>query len=43
MVRDEGIFEVNANGEIMRCDGILSSTCDYISDKGLEIYESNYS
>ena len=39
MVRDEGIFEVNANGEIMRCDGLLSSTCDYISEKGLEIYE----
>ena len=42
MVRDEGVFEVNANGEIMRCDGLLSSTCDYISDKGLKIYEEEH-
>ena len=39
MVRDEGIFEVNANGEIMRCDGLARFTLNYISDKGLEIYE----
>ena len=42
MVRDEGIFEVNANGEIMRCDGLLSSTCNYISDKGLKLYEEEH-
>ena len=39
MVRDEGVFEVNANGEIMKCDGLARFTCNYISDKGLEIYE----
>jgi hypothetical protein len=42
MVRDEGVFEVNSNGEIMRCDGLLSSTCDYISDKGLKLYEEEH-
>lgn len=39
MVRDEGVFEVNANGEIMKCDGLARFTLNYISDKGLEIYE----
>ena len=39
MVRDEGIFELNANGEIMKCDGLARFTLNYISDKGLEIYE----
>lgn len=39
MVRDEGVFEVNANGEIMKCDGLARFTCNYISDKGLKIYE----
>jgi len=42
MVRDEGVFEVSSNGEIMRCDGLLSSTCDHISEKGLEIYEEEH-
>ena len=39
MVRDEGVFEVNANGEILKCDGLARFTLNYISDKGLEIYE----
>ena len=42
MVRDEGIFEVNTNGEIMKCDGLARFTLNYISDKGLEIYEKEY-
>ena len=42
MVRDEGIFEVNSSGEIMRCDGLARFTCNYISDKGLEIYEEEH-
>jgi len=41
MVRDEGVFEVNANGEIMKCDGLARFTCNYISDEGLKIYESS--
>ena len=41
MVRDEGIFEVNANGEIMKCDGLARFTLNYISDEGLKIYESS--
>jgi hypothetical protein len=43
MVRDEGDFEINANGEIMKCDGLPRFTCNYISDKGLKIYESENS
>ena len=43
MVRDEGVFEVSSNGEIIRCDGLARFTCNYISDKGLEIYESENS
>ena len=39
LVRDKGVFEVNANGEIMKCDGLARFTLNYISDKGLEIYE----
>lgn len=39
MVRDEGVFEISSNGEIMKCDGLLSSTCNFISTRGLEIYE----
>tara|TARA_B100000900_G_C20236320_1_gene576003 strand:+ start:87 stop:398 length:312 start_codon:yes stop_codon:yes gene_type:complete len=42
MVRDEGVFEVNADGEIMKCDGLARFTCNYISDKGLEIYEEEH-
>lgn len=42
MVRDEGIFELNANGEIMKCDGLARFTLNYISDKGLEIYEEEH-
>ena len=42
MVGDEGVFEVNANGEIMKCDGLARFTLNYISDKGLEIYEKEY-
>ena len=41
MVRDEGVFEVNANGEIMKCDGLARFTLNYISDEGLKIYESS--
>ena len=29
MVRDEGIFEVNTNGEIMKCDGLARFTLNY--------------
>tara|TARA_Y100001935_G_C16874063_1_gene299318 strand:+ start:180 stop:491 length:312 start_codon:yes stop_codon:yes gene_type:complete len=42
MVRDEGVFEVSSNGEIMKCDGLARFTCNYISDKGLEIYEEEH-
>lgn len=41
MVRDEGVFEVNANGEIMKCDGLARFTLNHISDEGLKIYESS--
>jgi len=43
MVRDEGVFEVSSNGEIIQCDGLARFTLNYISDKGLEIYESENS
>tara|TARA_B100001093_G_scaffold3393_1_gene3501 strand:+ start:116 stop:427 length:312 start_codon:yes stop_codon:yes gene_type:complete len=42
MVRDKGKFEISSNGEIMRCDGLLSSTCDFISEKGLKLYEEEH-
>lgn len=42
MVRDEGVFEVNPNGEIMKCDGLARFTCNYISDEGLKIYEEEH-
>lgn len=39
MVRDKGEFEISSNGEIMKCDGIAMFTCNFISTRGLEIYE----
>ena len=42
MVRDEGVFEIKSNGEILKCDGLSMDICNLISTRGLEIYEEEH-
>ena len=42
MVRDNGEFEINSNGEILKCDGLSMDICNSISTRGLEIYEEEH-
>ncbi len=39
MVRDVGEFEILANGEIIKFDGLSKAVSNTISENGLEFYE----